>query len=250
MKGKFLQGKTALVTGGTRGIGAATVLALAEAGANVAVHYCASAELAEQIAAAARTEGVKAQAFQANLAEQAQIEQLVSEVLGAFGQGDILVNNAGRIHDEPVTVLTREALNETLAVNLIAPLLLTKSLISGMRKRRYGRIINIVSMVGQCGGKGQVSYSAAKGGLIAASKSTAREVASRGITVNCVSPGFIDTDMMNSVGPVMLEEIRKVTPVGRIGTPKEVASAVLYLAGDDAAFCTGQVLGVNGGLLI
>lgn len=250
MIGRFLQGKTALVTGGSRGIGAATVLALAEAGANVAVHYNNRTELAEQIAATARTEGVKAQPFQANFMEEAKVEQLVTEVLAAFGQVDILVNNAGIILDEPVTVLTREALIGTLAVNLIAPLLLTKSLISGMRKRKWGRIINIVSMVGQCGGRGQVSYSATKGGLIAASKSTAREVASRGITVNCVSPGFIDTDMMKSVGPVMLEEIRKLCPLGRFGTPKEVASTVLFLAGDNAAFCTGQVLGVNGGLLI
>jgi 3-oxoacyl-[acyl-carrier protein] reductase len=246
---KQLEGQVALVTGASRGIGRAVALALAEEGAKVVVNYARSSTAAEEIVAHITAEGGHALALQADVAQAEQVDALISRTLEAFGRIDILVNNAGITRD---TLLLRMKLEDWQAVidlNLTGVFLCTKAVAKGMLKQRSGRIINIASVAGQMGNPGQANYSAAKAGVIGFTKTVAKEMASRGVTVNAVAPGFIETDMTGDLPNT--EEILKFIPLGRFGKPDDIAGMVRFLAADPAAaYITGQVFNVDGGMVM
>ena len=245
-----LSGKSALVTGGSRGIGKAIGLRLATQGADVAFSYkgneAASRETAREIQAMKR----RALAVQGDVADVDSAENVVKAALDAFGKIDILVNNAGITRDDLIMRMSPEAWREVLETNLFGAFWMTKAVTRPMLKARGGRIINITSVSGQAGQMGQANYSAAKAGLIGLTKATARELASRGITVNAVAPGFVLTELTQDLPDALKEEITARTPLGRFGTTEEVANAVAFLASDEAAYITGQVLAVDGGLVM
>lgn len=246
---KQLEGQVALVTGASRGIGRAVALALAAAGAKVVVNYARSSTAAEEIVAHITAEGGQALALQADVAQAEQVDALISRTLETFGRIDILVNNAGITRD---TLLLRMKLEDWQAVidlNLTGVFLCTKAVAKGMLKQRSGRIINIASVAGQMGNPGQANYSAAKAGVIGFTKTVAKEMASRGVTVNAVAPGFIETDMTGDLPNT--EEILKFIPLGRFGKPDDIAGMVRFLAADPAAaYITGQVFNVDGGMVM
>ncbi len=249
--------KLALVTGGSRGIGRAAALRLAGEGSHLAITYNTAAEKAAEVVQQAEALGVRAKAYPIDLSQRDRYEPFVAQVVQDFGMPvQVLVNNAGTLRDEPLSVLSYEAWGHTLAVDLEAPVFLAKAAVPGMKKAKWGRIINISSLVGVHGASGQVAYAAAKGGLIAVTKSLALELACKNpsdskrwwdITVNCVCPGFIKTDMMESVGPVINAAILEQSPMRRMGTPEEVAEAIAHFA-CGASYSTGVVYEVNGGL--
>ncbi len=245
-----LSGKSALVTGGSRGIGKAIGLRLATQGADVAFSYkgneAAARETAREIQAMKR----RALAVQGDVADVDSAENVVKSALDAFGKIDILVNNAGITRDDLIMRMSPEAWREVLETNLFGAFWMTKAVTRPMLKARGGRIINITSVSGQAGQMGQANYSAAKAGLIGLTKATARELASRGITVNAVAPGFVLTELTQDLPDALKEEITSRTPLGRFGTTEEVANAVAFLASDEAAYITGQVLAVDGGLVM
>ena len=245
-----LSGKSALVTGGSRGIGKAIGLRLATQGADVAFSYkgneAAARETAREIQAMKR----RALAVQGDVADVDSAENVVKAALDAFGKIDILVNNAGITRDDLIMRMSPEAWREVLETNLFGAFWMTKAVTRPMLKARGGRIINITSVSGQAGQMGQANYSAAKAGLIGLTKATARELASRGITVNAVAPGFVLTELTQDLPDALKEEITSRTPLGRFGTTEEVANAVAFLASDEAAYITGQVLAVDGGLVM
>jgi 3-oxoacyl-[acyl-carrier protein] reductase len=243
-----LAGKTALVTGASRGIGRAVALALAEAGADVIVNYAGSREAAEAVADQIRGSGRRAETFQANVADAAQAEALVKFAFDTFGKLDILVNNAGITRDNLLIRMKEEEWDEVIAVNLKGVYNCLKAAARPMMKQRSGTIINISSVVGVLGNAGQVNYAAAKAGVIGLTKSAARELASRGITVNCVAPGYIATDMTDRLGDDIKEAMLAHIPLGRMGAPEEVAKVVRFLASDAASYMTGQTLHVDGGM--
>lgn len=246
---KTLEGKISLVTGGSRGIGKAICHALAEAGSAVAVNYSQNAQRAEEVCASLRELGVKAHAYQANIAVDEDNHRMIEQVRRDFGRIDVLVNNAGITRDRTFMKMTHELWREVLDVNLTGPTMVThETLRSGMIDQGWGRIIFITSIVGQQGNFGQSNYAVAKGGLITLTRTLAREVARKGITVNSVAPGFIETEMTAEVPEKVLEAVRAQTPVGRLGKPEEVAEAVRFLAGPLASYITGEVLNVNGGM--
>lgn len=246
---KRLEGQVALVTGASRGIGRAIALALAAEGANVVVNYAQSATAAEEIVAQITADGGQALALQADVAQADQVDALISGTLDAFSRIDILVNNAGITRD---TLLLRMKLEDWQAVidlNLTGVFLCTKAVAKGMLKQRSGRIINIASVAGQMGNPGQANYSAAKAGVIGFTKTVAKELASRGVTVNAVAPGFIETDMTGHLPNT--EDILKFIPLGRFGKPDDIAGMVRFLAADPAAaYITGQVFNVDGGMVM
>ncbi len=243
-----LTGQVAVITGGSRGIGKAIALALAAEGAAVVVNYAASSQAAEEIVATITGEGGKAIALQADVSQPEQVDALVKATLDQFGRIDVWVNNAGITRD---TLLLRMKLEDWQAVinlNLTGVFLGTKAASKVMLKQRSGRIINIASVAGQMGNPGQANYSAAKAGVIGFTKTVAKEVASRGITVNAIAPGFITTDMTEGLAA---DEILKLIPLGRYGNPEEVAGAARFLAADPAAaYITGQTLNVDGGMVM
>jgi 3-oxoacyl-[acyl-carrier protein] reductase len=245
-----LTGKTALVTGGSRGIGKAIVLRLARQGADVAFSYRGNADAAAATAAEVESLGRKALSVQADAKAQDGAETLVKAVIEAFGKVDILVNNAGITRDDLIMRMKPEDWTDVLETNLFGAFWAIKACTRPMLKARSGRIINITSVSGQAGQTGQANYSSAKAGLIGLTKAAARELASRGITVNAVAPGFVLTELTQDLPEALQAQITERTPLGRFGTPEEIADAVAYLASDEAAFITGQVLAVDGGLVM
>ncbi|MCH2565553.1 MAG: 3-oxoacyl-[acyl-carrier-protein] reductase [Prochlorococcus sp. ALOHA_A2.0_51] len=243
-----LTGQTALITGASRGIGRAVALALAEAGAEVVVNYSSSADAAEEVVQAITSNGGSAYAIKANVAEEDAVDQLIKTVLERSSSLDILINNAGITRDGLLMRMKTEDWQAVVNLNLTGVFLCTRAVARTMLKQKSGRIINITSVVGLMGNAGQANYAAAKAGVVGLTKSTAKEVASRGITVNAVAPGFITTDMTKELDS---EPILAAIPLGSFGTPEQVAGAVRFLAADPAAaYITGQVLQVDGGMLM
>jgi len=244
-----LTGHVALVTGASQGIGRACAIALARRGAAVAL--CARSEdklkaVHDEIAAA----GGKAAVFKLDVTNDDEIKAVVKSVIEQFGKVDILVNNAGVTKDTLLLRLKRADWDAVVNTNLTSAYVATQAVLSSMIKQRWGRIINIASINGQIGQTGQANYSASKAGLIGLTMSVAREVASRNITVNAVSPGYIETAMTQELTPELREQMLKFVPLGRVGKDTDVANAVCFLAGDEASYITGHVLNVNGGLLM
>ncbi len=279
---KGLEGKVALVTGGSRGIGQAIALRLAEEGADVAINYQSTREQAEKLSKLIDQMGMMDEfdklslkidlmetkenakevselidsmgnhsiICQANVNDFEQVNRMRDEVVKQFGKIDILVNNAGIVRDKSFVKMTPQMWGEVLSVNLDGAFYCTKAVIEGMQERKYGRIVNISSVIGRMGNRGQANYAASKAGLIALSQTLAKEFAGKGITVNAVAPGFIETDMLKSVPKEIMEKILAGIPLGRLGKPSEVAGAVAYLVSEDGNYITGQVIDINGGLYI
>ncbi len=241
-----LHEKIAIVTGGSRGIGVEIVKHLVAEGAKVVFTYNSSAESANAIVQELGEENVAA--VKCNVANSEEVEQLIAETLTRWGKIHILVNNAGITRDTLVLRMSQEDFESVLTTNLTGAFLTSKAVMRPMMKERWGRIINIASVVGLVGNPGQANYVASKAGLIGMSKSMAREVASRNILINCVAPGFIGTDMTAKLNEAQQEAIKGQIALGRIGDPKDVAAAVTFLASDDASYITGQVLAVDGGM--
>lgn len=246
LKETALAGRVALVTGATRGIGAACAEALASAG----VYVYGTATTEEGAAKISAALGDKGRGIVLNVTDRKACADTVATIVGEKGAVDILVNNAGITRDMLAMRLSDEAWDAVIATNLTAAFVLTRAVLRPMMKARFGRIINMSSVVGSMGNAGQANYAAAKAGLIGMSKSVAQEVASRGITVNCIAPGFIDTDMTRALAESDREKLAERIPARRLGQTDDIAGAVLYLASDLAAYVTGAVLPVNGGLFM
>ncbi len=240
-------GKVALVTGASRGIGEAIARRLAAEGATV-VAAARTADALERIVGEIGAAGGKASPLTLELSDAASIEEAAKAVLAAHGQVDILVNNAGVTEDNLLLRMSREAWDRVLTTNLTGVFLLTQAVVRSMLKRRFGRIVNVTSVVGLMGNAGQANYAASKAGLVGLTKSVARELASRNITCNAVAPGFIATSMTERMTDAARDALTGQIPLGRLGTPEDVAAAVAFLASEEAAYVTGTVLNVSGGL--
>ena len=245
-----LSGKTALITGSSSGIGAAIAQEMASNGAKVAIHYRGNAQGAENIAAALRDKGAPCAIYQADVSDMEQATNLVKQVQSELGSLDVLVNNAGTTRDTLLMSMKEEEWDTVINTNLKSVYTVTRAALRGMLKSRWGRIINITSVVGLTGQAGQSNYAASKAGIIGFTKSLAREVASRNITVNAVAPGFIPTALTDVLNEEQRSTILRNTPLGRMGTPEEIAWAVAFLAAERSGFITGQVLTVDGGLVM
>ena len=243
-----LTGKTAVVTGGSRGIGRAICLKLAGQGANIVLNYAGNAAAAEETRAACEALGVRALAVQGDVADPAACNALIDTAIEAFGQVDILVCNAGITRDNLLMRMSDEEFQKVIDTNLKGTFHCMRAVIRPMMKKRRGRIISISSVVGLIGNAGQINYAASKAGVIGMTRSLAREVASRGITVNAVAPGFIRTDMTDVRSDAVKGGILRSIPLGKLGEAEDVANTVLFLASDEAAYITGQVLSVDGGM--
>ena len=282
MNRKCLEGKVALVTGGSRGIGKAIALRLAEEGADVAIIYQHTREQAEKVSRLIdqmgtiedlsklsikidqmdsrehakevsnliRSMGRHSCIVQGNVSDIEQVNKMNDEVVKQFGKIDILVNNAGIVRDKSFVKMTPQMWNEVLSVNLNGTFYCTKAVIEGMVERKYGRIVNISSVIGRMGNFGQANYAASKAGMVGLTQTLAKEFASKGITVNAIAPGFIETDMAKSVPEETMRKVLEKIPLGRLGKPDEVAGMVAYLVSDEGNYITGQVIDINGGLYI
>ncbi|MGB5961258.1 MAG: 3-oxoacyl-[acyl-carrier-protein] reductase [Coleofasciculaceae cyanobacterium] len=243
-----LHERVAIITGASRGIGKAVAFALAAEGANVVVNYASSSTAAEQVVAEICEAGGKAIAIQADVSKLEQVDALINGTLEKFGRVDILVNNAGITRDALLLRMKPEDWQAVIDLNLTGVFLCTRAVSKVMLKQKSGRIISITSVAGQMGNPGQANYSAAKAGVIGFTKTVAKELASRGITVNAIAPGFIATDMTNNLKS---DDILKYIPLGRYGQPEEIAGMARFLAADDAAaYITGQVFNVDGGMVM
>ena len=243
-------GKTAVVTGGSRGIGRAVCLELAKGGANVVLCYAGNEAAANDTAAACEALGAKALAVRCNVAEAGEVKALMDAAVQAFGRIDILVNNAGITRDGLLMMMKDEDFDAVINANLKGTFLCMKAVSRLMMRQRYGRIVNLSSVVGLRGNAGQVNYAASKAGVVGMTKSLAKELASRGITVNAVAPGFIDTDMTAVLSEQAKEAMLSTIPMAKLGQPEDVAHAVAFFASDEAAYITGQVLCVDGGMAV
>ena len=245
-----LEGKIALVTGASRGIGKAIAVALAAAGADVAVNYAGNRAAAEAVAAEIEAMGRKVLLLQGDVAQLEVCTEMIDAVIKEFGRIDILVNNAGITRDNLLMRMKEEDWDAVIATNLKSMYNCSKAVMRTMMKQKAGRIINMASVVGETGNAGQANYAAAKAGVIGFTKALAKEVSSRGITANVIAPGFIATDMTKVLGESGQEEMLKTIPLGRPGDPQDVANAVLFFASEEAAYITGQVLNVDGGMVM
>lgn len=245
---KALENQTALVTGGSRGIGRAIALAMAEEGANVAILFAGNRAAADQTVAEIAEKGVKAAAYQCDVASLEETENTVKAVLEEFGQVDILVNNAGIVRDGLLLRMKEEDFDAVLNTNLKGAYHMIRHLYSHMMRRKSGRIINISSVVGLMGNAAQANYSAAKAGLIGLTKSTAKELASRGVTCNAIAPGYIQSDMTDALPEKAKEAISSQIPMKHTGLPQDVANLAVFLAGPGASYITGEVIRVDGGM--
>ncbi|MCZ7400665.1 MAG: beta-ketoacyl-ACP reductase [Candidatus Methanoperedens sp.] len=280
-KGK-LDNKVALVTGASRGIGRAIAMKLAQEGADVVINYqnakenaqalsklidsmglaqeleeitgkidkMETKEHAKEISDMIESKGCHSFICQANVSDVEQVNRMREEVTRKFGGVDILVNNAGIVRDKSFVKMTADMWNDVLSVNLDGPFYCTKAFIDGMIEKKYGRIVNISSVVGKMGNFGQANYTASKAGVIGLTKALAREFAGKGVTVNAIAPGFIETDMVKGVPPEAMEKVLAKIPLGRLGKASEVAGTVAFLASKDGDYITGQVIDINGGLYI
>ncbi len=243
-----LQDKVAVVTGASRGIGRAIALELARRGAAVVINYHKSAQAAQEVVEQIQAAGQRAAPFQADVADFQQAQDLIKFAVDTFGDLHILVNNAGITRDMLLMLMSEADWDVVQAANLKSTFNCSKAAARYMLRKRFGRIISVASIAGQMGNPGQTNYSASKAGQIGFTKALAREVAARNITVNAVAPGFVDTEILHSMPPETLEAALKLVPLGRKGRPEEIAYAVAFLASDQAAYITGQVLGIDGGM--
>lgn len=240
--------QTAIVTGGSRGIGRAVAVRLAKDGMNLVINYRGNSAAAEETERMCRELGAEVLLVQGDVSRAEDCEKLVAQAKEAFGQVDVLVNNAGITRDGLLARMTEEDFRAVLDVNLVGPWNMMKAVNRIMMKQRYGRIVNLSSVTGLMGNMGQTNYAAAKAGILGMTKSYAREVASRGITVNAVAPGFIDTDMTEAMPEGAKDKIITGIPMGRTGKPEDVAEVVAFLASEQAGYITGEVLRVDGGM--
>lgn len=243
-----MKGRTAVVTGGSRGIGRAVCLALAGRGVSLVINYAGNRQAAEETAAACRDLGAEILLVQGDVAQAEDCTRIAEAAMEAFGRIDILVNNAGITRDNLLMRMSEEDFDKVIETNLRGSFLMMKAVSRQMMKQRYGRIVNTSSVVGLMGNGGQVNYAASKAGVIGMTKSFAKEVASRNITVNAVAPGFIQTDMTAAMNEAAAAAAASAIPAGRMGTPEDVAAAVCFLASEEAGYVTGQVLAVDGGM--
>jgi 3-oxoacyl-[acyl-carrier protein] reductase len=282
MKRGDLDGKVALVTGGSRGIGQAIAIKLAREGADVAVNYQSrkdqaadvidfinktdrlddldemikmidimdTVDQAKEVREMIESMGRRAILCQANVGKMDEVNKMRDKAVAEFGKIDILVNNAGIVKDKSFVKMTSEMWDDVISVNLTGTFNCSKAVIEGMLERQYGRIVNISSVIGRMGNRGQANYAASKAGVIGLTQTLAKEFADKGVTVNAIAPGFIGTDMLKSIPANIMEKILAQIPMGRLGRPEEIASAVTYLVSPEAGYITGQVIDINGGLYI
>jgi len=246
----MLNNKVAVVTGAARGIGRAIAISLADKGATVVINYSNSTAQAEEVVEQIKAQGGQAVAIRCDVSAGESVEAMFAEVLAKYGQIDILVNNAGITRDNLLMRMSEEDFEAVIDTNLKGAFLCSKAVIKPMMKQRSGRIINISSVSGVVGNAGQVNYSAAKAGMIGMTKSIAREVSSRGITVNAIAPGFIKTDMTEKLSDKIKEAVTANIPLGHFGEPEDIAKTVVFLASDDSRYITGQTINVDGGMAI
>lgn len=243
-----LDGKVALVTGASRGIGRQIAISLAESGAKVVVNYCGSQEKAEEVVQTIKENNGEAVAIRCNVSDYSETEQMVKDIIEKFGKVDILVNNAGITRDNLLIKMSEEDFDAVIDTNLKGAFNTIKCLYRNFLKLRAGRIINISSVSGVMGNAGQANYSASKAGIIGLTKSVAKELGARGVCVNAIAPGFVETDMTDKLSDNVLEGAKQLIPLGRIGKTEDIAAAATFLASDDAGYITGQVLCVDGGM--
>ena len=242
------RGRAAIITGGTRGIGRAIATRLAEEGANLAISYRSNDAAAQETVERVRELGVECELFKGDVSSPADVEALFGGANAAFGRVDILVNNAGITRDNLMMRMKEEEFDEVLRTNLKGTYLCTRAVLRPMIRARSGRIVNVSSVVGLVGNAGQANYAASKAGIIGFTKSVAREVAQRGITVNAVAPGYVETELTGSLPEKVKDQIRDQVPAGRFGEPEEVAEVVAFLAGEASGYVTGQTIAVDGGM--
>jgi len=247
---KILSGKVALVTGASRGIGRAVALRLAVDGAKVALNFASNSSKAEEVKSAIESVGGEAMLVQGDVSDFATVSSLVKQIVDAWGRLDILINNAGITRDSLLLKMSEDDFDRVISTNLKGVFNCTKAVTRLMMKQRGGRIVNMSSVVALKGNISQTNYAAAKAGIIGFTKSAARELASRGVTVNAVAPGLINTDMTAALSEKVKEVMLQEIPAGRMGTPEDVANAVAFLVSDQAAYITGQVLSVDGGMVM
>ncbi|CEK31452.1 3-oxoacyl-ACP reductase [[Clostridium] sordellii] len=245
-----LNGKVALITGGSRGIGKAIAIKLASYKANIVINYTSNKEHALKVKEEIESYGVKSIVIKCDVSKSDEVNNMIEEVVKEFGQIDILVNNAGITRDGLLMRMKEEDFDSVIDINLKGVFNCTKSATKYMMKKRYGKIINISSVVGLIGNAGQANYCASKAGVIGLTKSSARELASRNINVNAIAPGFIDTDMTSVLNENLKETMLKNIPQNRFGSPEDVANLVLFLASDMSSYITGQIINVDGGMVM